>query len=325
MTNMLRMIKVSELFDVRYGHSLELNRLTITFKDKGIPFISIKMGDNGVAAYVERIPNLAPNPAGELTCALSGGVLSTFIQERPYYTAFHVACLRPLRNLTKPQLLYYCLCITENRYRYNYGRQANRTLPYILIPAFEEIPDWVNSANIDYFEDQEKTQENNLIPELNNSGIKWNYFDFSSLFELKKGKRLTKSNMAQGGIPFIGAIDNNNGVSGYIGQSPIHQGNTISVNYNGSVAEAFYQPKPFWASDDVNVLYPKFELTPAIAMFLITLIKNEKYRYNYGRKWHLERMKQSRIWLPITLSGEPDWDFMEKYIKSLPFSSQLYG
>ena len=131
--------------------------------------------------------------------------------------------------------------------------------------------------------------------------------------------------MAEGGIPFIGAIDNNNGVSGYIGQSPIHQGNTISVNYNGSVAEAFYQPKPFWASDDVNVLYPKFELTPAIAMFLITLIKNEKYRYNYGRKWHLERMKQSRILLPITLSGEPDWDFMEKYINSLPFSSQLYG
>lgn len=317
------MIKVSELFDVRYGHSLELNRLTITSKAKGIPFISRKMGDNGVAAYVERIPNLDPNPAGELTCALSGGVLSTFIQERPYYTAFHVACLRPLRNLTKPQLLYYCLCITENRYKYNYGRQANRTLPYILIPAFEEIPKWVNSANIDYFEDAEKPQENNFIPKLFDSQRKWHYFAFSSIFELKKGKRLTKSNMTEGETPFIGAIDKNNGISGYVGQSPIHEGNTISVNYNGSVAEAFYQPKPFWASDDVNVLYPKFNLTPAIAMFLITIIKNEKYRYNYGRKWHLERMKQSQILLPITLNSEPDWDFMEEYINSLPFSSQL--
>ncbi len=322
---MLQMIKVSELFDVRYGHSLELNRLTITSKDKGIPFISRKMGDNGVAAYVERIPNLDPNPTGELTCALSGGVLSTFIQERPYYTAFHVACLRPLRNLTKPQLLYYCLCITENRYRYNYGRQANRTLPYILIPAFEEIPEWVNSANIDYFEDAEKPQENNFIPELFDLQRKWDYFTFSSIFELKKGKRLTKSNMTEGQTPFIGAIDNNNGISGYVGQSPIHEGNTISVNYNGSVAEAFYQLKPFWASDDVNVLYPKFDLTPAIAMFLITIIKNEKYRYNYGRKWHLERMKQSRILLPITLNGNPDWDFMEEYINLLPFSSQLSG
>lgn len=319
------MIKVSELFDVRYGHSLELNRLTITSKDKGLPFISRKMGDNGVAAYVEPIPNLAPNPAGELTCALSGGVLSTFIQERPYYTAFHVACLRPLRNLTKPQLLYYCLCITENRYRYNYGRQANRTLPYILIPAFEEIPEWVNSANIDYFEYTENPQKNNFIPELFNSQRKWDYFEFSSIFELKKGKRLTKSNMTEGQTPFIGAIDNNNGISGYVGQSPIHEGNTISVNYNGSVAEAFYQPKPFWASDDVNVLYPKFDLTPAVAMFMITIIKNEKYRYNYGRKWHLERMKQSRILLPITLNGNPDWDFMEEYINSLPFSSQLCG
>ncbi len=320
------MIKVSELFNVRYGHSLELNRLTPTSKDQGIPFVSRKMGDNGVAAYVEYITNLDPYPAGELTCALSGnGVLSTFIQERPYYTGFHIACLCPLYNLTKSQLLYYCLCISENRYKYSYGRQANRTLSDILVPRLEEIPEWVNLTNINYFENIDKAEENNFIPELFHPQTKWNYFKFSSLFELKKGKRLTTLNMTEGETPFIGAIDNNNGVSAYVGQFPIHEGNTISVNYDGSVAEAFYQPKPFWASDSVNVLYPKFELTPAIAMFLITIIRNEKYRYNYGRKWHLERMRHSQILLPITLNGEPNWEFMEIYIKSLPFSSQLCG
>lgn len=59
------------------------------------------------------------------------------------------------------------------------------------------------------------------------------------------------------------------------------------MNYNGSVAETFYQPVPFWASDDVNVLYPKFELNPEIAMFLTAIIRQDKYRFNYGRKWHL--------------------------------------
>src|SRR3982751_4147228 len=99
------MPKISDLFDVRYGHSLELNRLK-RCGPEGIPFVSRKSGDNGIAAYVKPIDGIEPNPAGELTCALSGnGVLSTFIQERPYYTAFHVACLKPKIALSKQELL----------------------------------------------------------------------------------------------------------------------------------------------------------------------------------------------------------------------------
>jgi type I restriction enzyme M protein len=151
----------------------------------------------------------------------------------------------------------------------------------------------------------------------------WAYFKLSDLFIIKKGKRLTKKNQTNGSTPYIGAIDSNNGVSGYIGQEPIHKADTITVTYNGSVAEAFYQPVPFWASDDVNVLYPKFRMSPQIALFLCSLIRKEKYRYNYGRKWHLERMNTSFIKLPITAKKIPDWNFMEKHICSFPYSSHL--
>ena len=152
---------------------------------------------------------------------------------------------------------------------------------------------------------------------------RWSWFKLQKLFTVKKGKRLTKANMTKGDVPFVGSIDSNNGYREYIGQQPIHKGNTITVNYNGSVAEAFYQPRPFWASDDVNVLYPKFKLNPYIALFLVTLIKLEKYRFNYGRKWHMERMKISEIKLPVTENNEPDYQFMEHYIKSLPFKKRL--
>jgi len=73
------MIKVGSLFDVQYGHSLELNRLKVATPDKGVSFVSRKMGDNGVAAYVERLAGIEPRPAGDLTCALSGnGVLRAY-------------------------------------------------------------------------------------------------------------------------------------------------------------------------------------------------------------------------------------------------------
>lgn len=144
----------------------------------------------------------------------------------------------------------------------------------------------------------------------------WAWFRLEELFEIKKGKRLTKARMTLGSTPFVGSSDSNNAWTGNVGQRAIHEGNTITVNYNGSTAEAFYQPLPFWASDDVNVLYPRFELSPYVGLFIATVIKQEKYRYNYGRKWHLDRMKPAKIMLPINSKKSPDWQKIEEYVKS---------
>lgn len=88
---------------------------------------------------------------------------------------------------------------------------------------------------------------------------KWKEFTLGKLFDIKKGKRLTSADQEEGLNNYIGAIDSNNGVANHIGQEPIHSGNTISLSYNGSVGEAFYQSEPYWATDDVNALYPYYD------------------------------------------------------------------
>ena len=101
------------------------------------------------------------------------------------------------------------------------------------------------------------------------------------------------------------------------------------INYDGSVASAFYQAKPFFASEKVvTVRLRGREWNPFLAMFIITVIKLEKTRYNYGYKWSVEkRMKKSKIALPAVKVNEfdyiPDFDFMEAYIKRLKFSKGL--
>jgi hypothetical protein len=316
-------MRVRELFDVRYGHSLELIRLARISSERGIAFVSRKMGDNGVSAFVAPVDGLEPASPGELSCALGGnGVLSTFLQERRFYTGRDVAILSPRRPLTKAVLLYYAMCIKANRYRYSYGRQANRTLKEIDLPSIEAIPKWVQEVDVGCFvgADAAYNDDPSKLPPLK----AWREYQLDNLFAIKKGKRLTKANMTTGSTPFIGAIDNHNGLTAFIGQPAIHKANTITVNYNGNgVAEAFYQPTPFWCSDDVNVLYPKFKLVPGIALFIATVIRLERYRFNYGRKWHLERMRTALIRLPATADGKPDWEYMERYILSLPFSKQI--
>lgn len=104
----------------------------------------------------------------------------------------------------------------------------------------------------------------------------WKEFVLGKLFDIKKGKRLTAADQEEGTNNYIGAIDSNNGVASHIGQLPIHEGNTISLSYNGSVGEAFYQKEPYWATDDVNALYSYYEgFNEGIGLFISTLIRQE--------------------------------------------------
>ncbi|MBA3510360.1 restriction endonuclease subunit S [Sphingomonas sp.] len=280
------------------------------------------MGHNGISAYVAPIDDLESAPAGDISCALGGnGVLTTFIQEAEFYCGRDVAILRPKVALTKQQVLFYCLCIKSNRFRYNYGRQANKTLPTLPVPTVDEIPLWVNAVDLNQIMGADAGVSCTPTPPI--APDSWKPFRYDALFDIKKGQRLTKSAMEEGETPFIGAIDSGNGYRQYVSAAPNHEAGTITVSYNGSVGEAFYQSAPFWASDDINVLYPKFDMNVYVAMFICALIRREKFRFSYGRKWHLGRMKESIIRLPVDAAGEPDLAFMEGYVKSLPYSKSI--
>lgn len=146
----------------------------------------------------------------------------------------------------------------------------------------------------------------------------WKEFLLSDIFLIKKGKRLTKENQTEGDTIFIGATASNNGITAYIGQDAIHEGNTISLTYNGSVGEAFYQETDFWASDDVNVLYAKdFKMDKSIALFFCAVLRLEKQMWSYARKWNLAQMNKTKIKLPVKKDGNIDFDFMRAYVGSL--------
>ena len=317
------MVKISDLFDVQYGHSLELNRLPRAAPGEGIAFVSRQMGSNGISAWVQEVPGQVPAPAGELTCALSGnGVMTTHLQEQPYYTGFHVARLISRVSMTKAKLLFYSMCIKANHYRFSYGRQANRSIREIEVPALDTLPTYVQAADVDRFAGWDASLITSVAPSLET--VTWQPFGLGTLFTIKKGKRLTKADMVPGDTAFISALDWNNGLRQRIASKPMHPAGVVTVNYNGNgVAEAFYQPEPFFASDDVNVLYPVAKMDAAASLFVCAVIRQEKYRFSYGRKWNLERMKEAFIRLPAVSNDKPDYSFMSDYIASLRFSSIL--
>lgn len=316
----MKLVELNTIFDIKYGNQFDLYKLE-NDEWSDINFVSRSSKNLGVASKVSMYNDVEPFPAGLITVALGGSVLSTFIQPEKFYTGQNIKILTPKNKMSFNDKVYYCLAIERNKFRYTAcGREANITLHTLLVP--DRLPSNFKKVKFDTV----------LIPnskpiiqkKLQLHSENWKWFKLQELFEIKKGERLTKADMIAGTTPFIGAIDSNNGYREYIQNDPIHSGNTITVNYNGNgVAEAFYQPKPFWASDDVNVLYPKFKMNPLNALFIATIIKAEKYRFNYGRKWHVKRMNTSKIKLPTTKKKQPDFKFMENFIKSLPYSSSL--
>lgn len=146
---------------------------------------------------------------------------------------------------------------------------------------------------------------------------KWMEFPISTLFDVVKGTRLTKADMRDGETNFIGASAVNNGITAHISNDEhIHPANTITITYNGSVGEAFYQDSPFWASDDVNVLYPKFAMNRYIAFFIIPVLKKAGQKYAFIDKWKKEDMEKDCISLPVDENHQPDFSYMESYMKN---------
>lgn len=309
-------MKISDLFILHQGNGFELYNMNLS-ETSDINFVSRTAQNNGVVAQVDREEGKSPFPAGYITVALGGSVLSSFVQIKPFYTSFHVMVLEPKREMSFNEKLYYCMCIQNNAYRYSYGRQANKTLKNISLPDI--VPDWVNKMDIVPVLTKNKTKEEVLDVKT------WNEYKLEDLFEFKKGKRLTKEDIIPGNVNFLGAIADNNGVREKIETEYWWDANCITVNYNGSVGEAFYQDKIFWASDDVNVLYAKktWEMNKYNALFIITVIKANKYRFGYGRKWTLDKMKDTKIKLPSKSDGSPNFEYMEEYIKALPYGDRI--
>lgn len=320
----MKMIQIQDLFEVKYGSNLELNKQTkLSSNDpNAVPYVSRTAKNNGITAYIQ--PTDAKlNPAHTLSVACGGSVLSTFYQAVPYYSGRDLYYLKPKIKLSVREMLYYKMCIEANKFKFNYGRQANRTLPTLEIPAPEEIPAWVETIELpQQYTGKAKSDEKVELPPVS----EWKQFKYTDLFEMTRGQGGKASDAKQnpGKNPYIGASAENNGVTFWTSLEPTEVEGAITVSNNGSVGSAFYQDKPFLASSDVSVLRLKERtLTKQIGLFIITIIEQEKAKYNYGRKWGLSRMKESFISLPVTPEGQPDYDLMERYINSLPYSDCL--
>lgn len=172
----------------------------------------------------------------------------------------------------------------------------------------------------------------------------WEEFKVSDLFnKIYKAKAHTKEEVVEvdKGIHFVSRTDCNNGVDITVDKDTRYEGleeaNCITIG--DTTATVFYQNEKFIAGDHMVVLRADW-LNLKRGLFFRTLFAQEGIRYCYGRAYRMDLIKDTLLKLPIKRNGNgnpviddnrtysdkgyiPDWQFMEDYINSLPYSDRI--
>lgn len=140
-------------------------------------------------------------------------------------------------------------------------------------------------------------------------------FDITST---KSGIDKNKLNNEVGFIPYITRTDMQNGINMFITDKQnnrynIDEGNVITIGLDTQTV--FYQPTAFYTGQNIQVLRNK-NLNKYTAMFIIPSIKIQMQKFNWGGNGAtLGRLNRTRLVLPVDSQGQPNWQFMEDYIK----------
>ena len=147
----------------------------------------------------------------------------------------------------------------------------------------------------------------------------WAHFKMPQIFRLiQRGKRLKNADHVFGTVPYVSSTANNNGVDDYIEATPGTRvfGDCISLANSGSVGTAFYEPFDFVASDHVTALKTEGR-SKYCHLFMTAVIEKQGSNFNFNREINDARIQNMQIMLPVTDSGEPDYEYMEQYAKNM--------
>lgn len=323
-----KIFKVSDLFDCVLAKG-DLKKDDI---DSGnIPLISSGESQNGVVKYIDS----NGDGISEIFAGNSITVdmfCNAFYQDEDFYAVSHgrVNILLPKIIFNKYIGLFICTLIKMEQYKYSYGRAVYND----EISRMEIKLPVTQSGDIDYLLIEQimknlwggSLETANPFSNINIDPKNWSEFRLGDLFDIEKGKCNCAANLEDGNeVPYLGAKKSQNGVMRFVSrdQRLITKGNCLIFicDGEGSVGYSNYMDRDFIGSTTIAAGFND-NLNKYNALFIVTLLDKEKYKFSYGRKWG-PTLKDTKIKLPTTSNFNPDWEFMTKMVKDLPFADLI--
>ena len=228
--------------------------------------------------------------------------------------------------------IFLATVYSQERPKYSFGRKWKTHLrdTEVKLPAdVNGNPDW------QFMEDYIKSLHYKPVTTKNKAGqapdlnvSEWKEFRVTEIFTaIEPGKISNASDLEEGqDIPYLGAKKDNNGMMQMCVDVPEKRsrGNCVIMicDGEGSVGLANYMESDFLGTVNLMLGYNDTYLNPFTGLFVATVLSQERPKYSFGRKWKTH-ISETTIKLPADADGNPDWLFMENYMKSLPYGDRL--
>lgn len=159
----------------------------------------------------------------------------------------------------------------------------------------------------------------------------WKPFRVGDLFDVLLAKGDIQPNLVDNGnVPLVSAGTADNGIVAMIsdkgdGVSEVFPAGCLTVSMFGT---AFWQNETFYAVSHgrVNVLMPRRCVSDMVGLFLTSAVNAcFKGEYDYSTMCTRKRLLDATVTLPATPDGEPDWAYMETYMRQVLDREEMFA
>ena len=333
--------RLGDLFEVlSYKKRFDANKVTLV-GNGGHPYIVRQGSDNGQKGFIDE----------DKSCLNDGNTISfgqdtatMFYQEKPYFTGDKIKILKPkLERFGKDNAQFFLATMRRSFSNFGWGTSSfsievieNQT---ITLPVTDN-----KEIDFDFMESFIRELEEERIRELQSylavTGLsdytltlseqdalkgfearEWREFNVTDVFNVKNTHNILSSEIAEnsGGVPYLCASAENNGVSSYISYNAdfLEDGNCIFIG--GKTFVVSYQKDDFFSNDSHNLaLYLKdFKADKSNQLYLATCIrKSLAHKYSWGNSISNAKIKGDKVMLPVR-DGAPDYATMQDFISAV--------
>ena len=320
-----KVFRIDSIFDMFTGASISQDKFNVG----SIPRITATDTNNGIGLFTERLEDRNYRSFQNFISISFLGSVFYHNYEASLAMKIHGLKIKN-RELNSNLAQFIIVCLKNSLPKVSYGNQLSSKdllTKSILLPVDKNgTPDWtfmeeyVQIKSNQIKDTYQLPRQHEITDFRNLDEVEWDEYFIDEIIDVKSGVRLTKDEQEKGRIPFIGSSDNHNGVTEFISNTNSStSSNILGVNYNGSVGYAFYHPYKATFSDDVKRLsFKNGKNNQYTLLFLKHIIERQAKKYAYGYKFNGQRMKRQIVKLPSKSdSGQPDFEFMEQYMKRM--------
>lgn len=341
--------QLDSLFDIQKVRGINKSGLTKPSENECYDYITRTSRNNGIESQTGLVKSRELNEAGTFSLGLLQ--MTFFYRDKPWYAGQFVRKIVPKQRMTREQLLYFLGAFQALRPLLSgvLVRRVDETFSNAKI----ELPVTpAGQLDFEYMTARIRELETQRIRELETylqvigldntklstsevqaltQKVQWKKFRIGDVFEKAdakfKGKQIdvqhdvSKVKSEEFDLPVVSVLSNHNGVM-YYGRSSewTSVSNSIDIVQNGAKATGcvFYQPEATSSFRDAYLVkFKGCELTPEQSLYMVGSLKAvlpKAFSRDQLATW--TRVQDAVIQLPVTSTGDIDFDYMQNYIRA---------